>query len=354
MESRNPSTTGNGTKPDSIDLEINTYQDTVYALICLGHVATWDDSNRGFRPGTKYGIGCRMKTSIANRISPSRPATPDLIIVTPPRGMVAEAKLSFHGSVADCESDLKQLMKYDDDLSGWPTPDGRIKAHDILLIVHYTRKGEATDILAAAKKAGTFVIKRKFAAVCFNRSPQGGSESMTLECFHGALTDRKLQRRMRPLAVPLAAVLPHHTAALYDYPPPMPLLLQLTWDRVFSTLVPPDEFLEPARKTFSITCSIDQVRELLADACGPPRLEKCQAEIPQRDWIKRMFLHLEQMGIARRIDSKPGSYTIDYCRKPSSLDFFKRMCLKITKPKTRLHGQKSGARPDLPGQMPMF
>lgn len=152
--------------------DIDSYQDTVTGLICFGHAVTWDDKNRCLKPNCCMAFGRRMNTSAANAIRPDDEVTPDLIASADGIAVVGEAKVSFHGTVESKEKELRQLMKYDDDLTGWKSADGKVVTHDVVLLVHYSRKGDTTDILEEAVKQKKLNFKRNFSAVCFMRTSQ--------------------------------------------------------------------------------------------------------------------------------------------------------------------------------------
>jgi len=243
----------------SVDEDINTYNDTVDALICFGHILTWNDSAKAYRKGSIYALGRRLDTSSANAIVKNGTVTPDLIaVVSPQYGIVGEAKPSFHGTVEERKDDLKQLMKYDDDLVGWPIVGEKIERSDVALLVHYSRKGDAREILDAATQEKQFRITRNFAAITFCRMTQV-QEFMSLEHFWGQFSDGGLQKRLRPLFVPLEPVRPLNPTLMYDDPPPLPLLIQLTWDHVLNRLIPEEAF-QSGRRGFEIRCSSQQVR----------------------------------------------------------------------------------------------
>ncbi len=335
----------------SLGEAINTYNDTVDALICLGHVLTWDDNTGAYRPNAVFALGRRVDTSEANRVVPKSVVTPDLItVIAPNYGLLAEAKPSFHGTVAEREDDLRQVMKYDDDLIGWPTPNEKIANTDVVLLVHYSRKGDAQDILEGATQSGAFRMSRNFSAMSFTRSTQV-QEFMSLEHFWGKLTEAAIQRRFRPLLVPLERVRPLYPAMMYDDPPPPPLLMQLAWDNVFNRLISIEDY-QSAKRVFEIQCSVEQVRDLLAEACGPPRIDSRQPQIPRMDWVKEMFDLLTKMELAKPLGRNTSEYKVFYRKK--KLAYFVDKYLKITAVRKSRGRPKSAARmrikdhPELP------
>lgn len=339
------------TSARALDEAINTYSDTVHALNCFGHILVWDDKANTHRPGCTFILGPRVQTSSGNKIAPGTTVTPDLMaVVTSGYGIVAEAKLSFHGSVRDRQDDLNQLMKYDDDLVGWPTPTERIDKSDTALLVHYSRKGDSRDVLEAATNGGKFRTARNFAAVCFTRITQT-QEYMALEHFWGAFSDDGIQKRLRPCMVPLEAVLPFCPAKMYDAPPPLPLLTQLAWDHVFNRLVREEAF-QSGKRALEIKCSVQEVRDRLAEACGPPRACLRQPEIPQLDWVKAMFEFLVTAKLAVRAKGSADQYTVLYRRK--KLAFFVKKYAKSISRKPVGTGRRGSRRraprdyPELP------
>jgi hypothetical protein len=343
----------NETTARAVDEAINTYNDTVAALVCFGHVLTWDDDAKAKRAGSDFALGRKMDTSTENAVAPSTTVTPDLIaVVTPEYGIVGEAKPSFHGTVEDRADDLRQLMKYDDNLVGWQTPNERIAKADVVLLVHYSRKGDTQDVLEAATKDDRYRLARNFAAITFTRMPQV-QEFMSLEHFWGRLSDPAIQKRLRPLPVPLEKVWPLYPAKMYDDPPPPPLLIQLAWDHVFNQLVSEEEY-QSGKRGFEIRCSVEKVRDMLAETCGPPRTGSRQPQIPQMDWVKQMFELLVKMKLAAREKSKPSEYRVFYRRK--KIDFFVDRYVKVTTKKKRPVGRPLGGRrlvrdhPELPLQ----
>ncbi|MDD5707697.1 MAG: hypothetical protein PHR35_17390 [Kiritimatiellae bacterium] len=337
----------------SMRQQIDTYNDTVDAIICLGHALIWDDGSKTFKKGAGYRLGRRMDTSQHNSVSPNTQVTPDLVVVvTNDYGVIAEAKPSFHGSVGSRQAELKQLMKYDDDLCGWMAPKECVATADIVLMVHYSRKGDTIDILDEAVRTGQLKTSKRLAAVSFARTPQV-QEFISLEHFWGSWSDSVIQHRLRPLPVPLERVRPFCTLQLYDSEPPLPLLLQLTWDHVFSRMVPEEKFQDPTSRQFEVVCDVGMVRDQLAETCGQQRSEKRQPEIPRRDWVKKMFDLLVKKRLAEKLNDGDDKYKVFYSRKPDALEYFIKACaVRPVKSGVRGASRKKKQKPH-PGQQSM-
>lgn len=316
--------------------QIDTYMDTVSALICLGHVMTWDDKASAYKKGTSFMLGRRLDTSPANRRLKSQKITPDLVVFVDAQfGLMAEAKASFSGTLEERSSDLAQLTAYDDDHVGWPCAGEKIGAHDVVLLVHYTRKGDAKDILDEAAKKNLLPVAKKFAGLCFARIQQSQT-FMNLEHFWGDLSDAKFQKRLRPLPVPTEKVLPLHPVYLYDAEPPMPYLLDLAWSRVFSLMPSEEDYQKSVSREVRIDCTVDDIRNRMAETCGHRKAmgSDRQPEIPQRDWIKRMFQVLVYMKLAVSVDKAQGKFAVSY--KKRELDDFIRGCMRFDSRKRRV------------------
>ncbi|MCI0641368.1 MAG: hypothetical protein L0Y58_15780 [Verrucomicrobia subdivision 3 bacterium] len=178
---------------------------TVDALIVLGHVLIWDDHTKKQRPGSRFSLGRRFSCSSANRIQPNGDATPDLATtISVNYGIVVEAKISWHTSEFDVDEDLKQLMKYDDDLLGWHTKTKRVGKSDVVVLSHHTRKGDVLRILEKALNDEKLVMQRGLSAITFVRFSQADGEFMAFELSYGVLDEGTFQRRfLGPLTVPL-------------------------------------------------------------------------------------------------------------------------------------------------------
>ena len=116
-----------------------------------------------------------MTTSRHNRISSNIEVTPDCVIqVDSKSGLVAEAKLSLPRDDAQWESNYKQLEKYDDDLLGWWTSNGRIKKHDIVALVPLPRAVRFADLLEQGSKKRKWRFDRMISVVGFFKASGKG------------------------------------------------------------------------------------------------------------------------------------------------------------------------------------
>jgi hypothetical protein len=69
----------------------------------------------------KYKIAPKFQTSASNRVSKNNEVTPDLTGQTETMSIIGEVKKGFPDNQEYWDDDIKQLEKYDDVLTGWPS-----------------------------------------------------------------------------------------------------------------------------------------------------------------------------------------------------------------------------------------
>jgi hypothetical protein len=312
--------------------DIDNYDQTVDALVLFGHVLIWDDKLKAVRPSSKFSLGRRFDCSPKNRVNPSGEATPDLsALFSATYGILAEAKISLKDSLEFHEDDLRQLMKYDDILTGWPTKTGKVSCADVVVLPHYTRKGAVKSLLEKAAEQGKFSMQCKFAAISFVRLTQAGGEYMAFDLFHGSLSDQNLQDRFGPLTVPMERVRPLYPFKVYDSEPPLPLTLTILWDQVMSALVDVKSY--KSLKGTELECTVEQLVDSFSKAFAPPQPDSRDPKLPKKAWIKKALNFLVSAKLAKCADVEAEKYLIQYRRKSSTLEFF-----------IKLYARKSGSK----------
>lgn len=293
--------------------DVDNYINTVTATLSLINVLQWDESERKLDPEARYGIGRRMTTSKANKVSPMTDITPDVVSQRRTQGVIGEITYSLTLEDEHWREKLEQIVKYDDHLTGWWTKDEKIDSHDIALLVPRTRAVKVGDILEkeAKDKNGTIKLKRMVAVIGFDRSSGATKEFMNLMKFYGALSDTDLSERLRNgIAVPTDILLRvYGDRKLVDFEPPTPYLLQVLWDSLFPSYigeVPVDQ----GKGHTPIEVSVERiVRDMQNNFGFRVHDDRC-TEVPPRAWIKKALDHLVVFAMASRHDD--GAYTIRY------------------------------------------
>jgi hypothetical protein len=140
----------------------------VFAVLALVNECRWNPQERELRTDVNYEIGRRMTTSSLNPISPDTVVTPDCVVqLGATYGLVAEAKAGLSKDDETWDQHMKQLQKYDDDLTGWWTSNGALDLHDIVALVPLARAVRFADRLERGTNEGQWKFKRKLAVVGF-------------------------------------------------------------------------------------------------------------------------------------------------------------------------------------------
>jgi hypothetical protein len=311
----------------------DSYVDGVFAVLALINEGRWDPGERRLRPDVHFGIGRRMRTSQA----PEREITPDCVLqCTPGSGLVGEAKLGLPRDQAAWLGDVVQLKKYDDDLLGWWTGDGRIGAHDVVALVPLSRAVQFVDFVNDQRASG-IAFGRALAVVGFRKS-SGVKQFMILKKEGGDLTDQDLNRRLRlSVEVPFDVILTEYRDRKFlDHKPPMPYLLQVMWDYVFTRMAAEGRdslapsFPSPLRlavRVGDLTADLQRYFGFESDGQG-------SVEIPRSCWVREALDALVTFGLAVREDQH--GYKVMYKRRRGdTLEYFGRLCWRRGRRRTR-------------------
>ncbi|HVC98995.1 MAG TPA: hypothetical protein VND64_35350, partial [Pirellulales bacterium] len=147
--------------------------------------------------------------------------TPDIGVLLPnATGVLAEVKLSFPKDQAHWMDDFEQLMRYGGELQGWPSADGRVGVHDVVLI---TKQGRAVPVkkFYEARVGKEIVFERPFAIVSYNRSDERQKYYPNL-----FTTPARLHIRLDIILKGGVAV---SQAQFAEKPPPFPHVQQGSW-----------------------------------------------------------------------------------------------------------------------------
>jgi len=323
----------------------------VFAILGLAHEARWNPDARMLQPQVRYELGRRMTTSPANTVTPSEDVTPDAVVQpTEQRGLVAEAKLGLPKDVTTWDRDIIQIQKYDDDLAGWWTASEHIPTHDIVVLVPITRAVKFVDRLTEGLLAGRWEFRRHVSVTGFFKQ-SGVKEFVTLKQEWGALSDENLSERLRQSkSIDIERLFTTYKATFVDSPPPLPYLLQIIWDNLFTSYAAQfsKEEGEEGKDYVALSLTLAKVAEDLQEYFGAKSTGPRSPEIPKPSWVRKAFDALVEFKLAERQDDQ--RYVIRYKRTRSdTLRKFGRLCFQLE--------QKQKARaettaPFLPGLEP--
>lgn len=314
----------------SIRSEIDNYSQTVQALKALANELCWREDSRRIDPAACYWLGRTMVTSASNRVSPNTSVTPDLLLqLSDGFGVIAEAKLALSRNGKYRLPRLKEIVKYDDDLTGWDTASGQIDLHDLIVLVHLSQAVDVGDDYVAMIKGGQITIGRKLAVIGFAIIEQAQTW-LSLKLEHGELTRQdkaKKLRKMVNIGLDRIAALPRLASMqLYDAAPPPPYLMNLIHTTVLSSLT--DQELIDLRDTTEVikTVSATDLRAQPAEEHGPGIQGTRVPEIPRKSWVVDAMRRLQKMGWIRKADASYEHVEYIVKRRKKPLDQFISHC----------------------------
>jgi len=295
--------------------ECDNYNRALEALKGLTHELLWDSTNKSCVLGGIAHFGRRMHSSAANRISPSRKITPDMVaqrtIVT---GTIVEVKASMPENDVYRRQTLAEVQKYDDDLTGWVTPTTKMPSHDLVLLVDYPNSQVVKGDIESLTGSGEFSCKRPFALVYFSHQQRADATWVALHLIYGAVSDPSKQQILQKICM----IHPENIAAnplfgqvlLYDARPPLPLLMIRLYEAINSNLSE-DEYLRLRTEgQLTKTLSLAAMKELLADYCCPEQSDSRVPKLPETAWIKSALKMWEEMGWVIKSPDVRGSYDV--------------------------------------------
>ncbi|MEA2414839.1 MAG: hypothetical protein QOI58_1496 [Thermoanaerobaculia bacterium] len=289
------------------------YQSTVHAMLAFSAFVVHDASAQ--RPNSHFGFGRRMTTSKANLVTPSGTVTPDIVAQkSDSYGVVAEVKRSLPSDRTKWSAHIGQIRKYDDDLTGWWTSDGRMAISDTTLLLHQTRSRAFVNVLDDERKKNAEAVGPHTSVVEFNRSDER-QVNYFFRLEWGDVRDADLSGRLREgVAVPIDKVIrTFANVKFYDADPPLHSLLALLWIDYFGPLVAAVAYDENL-KAFPIDVSSAAIADELQRAYGSQLLEKDErsVEFPSAKVIRRALDALVTMKLAMPLPTGTSEYRVLY------------------------------------------
>jgi hypothetical protein len=322
----------------------DTYTDGVFAVLALVNESRWDPEVRELRSTVRYEVGRRMTTSPMNRTSPSTIVTPDCVIqFERVQGLVAEAKLGLPKSDEIWDSHIQQLEKYDDELTGWWTPDEKISAHDLVALVPLARAVRFADRLESGVREGKWTFQRKIAVIGFFKT-SGVKDFLSLKKERGSLSLSDFDERLRESRQVEIALLisKYNDRKFVDHMPPLPYLLQIIWDHLFTRYaadIPAGDSGAPV----TLEASVDKITTDLQEYFGFKSKGARSPEIPRSNWVRKALDALVAYKLA--VKKKEGEYIVAYKRtRGDTLRKFGKLCFELE--------QKTSSVP--PNQLPLL
>lgn len=261
-----------------------------------------------------------MSTSGGNKIRKNGEVTPDAVIqIAEELGLIIEIKSSLPENDEYWKKEAAQLLKYDDDLDGWWTPDERIAAYNVILLIDQARSLEFKAYLSKLRDLGEIVFSESLCGISFI-AVSGLSEQIYFEPRWGALKDAQLATKIaNGLNVPLEKVRgTYGNVKFCDCEPEIEYLLSIIWNDVLN-IRKNDARYDSKVKRYLIEVNVLEIARELQKSFGHVALqggrfsleaEPRQVEYPKVSWVRKALDFL----VAHNIASRNGDddYTIAY------------------------------------------
>jgi hypothetical protein len=252
---------------------------------------------------------------------------------------VAEAKLGLPQETKLWEGDVRQLEKYDDDLTGWWTNDEKIGNHDIIALVPFSRSVRFCDVVADGIKKKKWSFHRKLAMVGFHKQTGAEKTFLTLKKECGDVSDPNLNERLRIGVLIDIVHLISGDRKFLDHKPPLPLILQILWSNLFVKYAA-DAETDPEGGVTHINVSVAKVTEDLQTYYGYKSAGPRSPEIPKANWVAEALDALTEFGLAQ--ESGNGDYQVGYRQvRRDIVEFFGRRCFRSEKRKQKAAKSKN-------------
>jgi hypothetical protein len=302
--------------------EVDNYNLTLQSLIALGEHLRYKSKNK-----VTYYIGKKMRTSSSNKISPKNNVTPDEIIqLDKNSGLVVEAKINFSRSETDTSMSncCDQLLKYDDNLFGWDTPNKRVKTHEISLLTHMSRTTQISNFLKNKLKK----FSRTVNIIEFSRNDQRKSFIFLRDYWGSSKYDHEdLKNGVNVGHEHLIPMVDN--IKFYDVEPPLALLLEVLWQNIFSAMITDEQYRQSGgRRSIEINVTLDMLSSKLK--AFSPDFEGA-SKIPSRKSIENAMDKLISIDFARRESDE--SYTIRFHKIRGEKNVLEYFAEKLEEPK---------------------
>lgn len=317
--------------------KIDDYEQTIHAIVGFMNFYCYDGVSKKKKEDVIIFQGRRLEPSPEKAINYNGEkisyVTPDIGVFLPSKnGTLAEVKKSFPIEQKYWMKTFKQLIAYDDDLTGWPSDDEKVNTHDIVLILHQTR-AMAVRRFYEKNKDSEIKFSRPFIIVQFNRADERKPYYFFQKTL-GTLTEKSIDGRLDDgVSVPMEVfVKTYSTIKIYDSQPPIPYLIELIWINVVLPSASDDPKFERLRKNqkIDVVLKIDNIVEELHQGFSFRSLygdnSERQPKIPKKEWIVNACEQLVKSDEASWMDSTKTEVKVFFRKYADTLAHFIETC----------------------------
>jgi len=308
----------------NIQNKIDDYEQTIIAIVGFMNFYRYDSNNdpiilfQGRKPSMTQNDSADF-------------VTPDIGVMLPDNtGVLGEVKHSFPKEQDYWIRAFEQLMKYDNDLIGWPNNSEIVSTHDLVLLTHQARARAIKNYFHEKLATGEISFNRPFCIVEYNRTSQN-QEFFFFRAEEGGLSDELVNKKLQDGAsVPMGVFLNEYAAVkLYDNKPELTYLMFLIWNYVVLDKASDNELFRSlaSNQKLDVPFTVDEIFEVLRNGYSFHILNTDnsdrQPQIPKKTWIKEACQKFVSWGEAKWDDDQKTAITFKCHKKYSdSLQHF--------------------------------
>ncbi|HEX7153164.1 MAG TPA: hypothetical protein VF618_16885 [Thermoanaerobaculia bacterium] len=325
------------------------YRSTVNAMLAFSAFVVHDGTSP--REKSHFGFGRRMTTSSANIVAASGDITPDLVAQkSDSYGVVAEVKRSLPLDRTRWIVPLKQLRKYDDELTGWWTENERIAEADATLLLHQTRSRAFIGVLEAERAKDAEAVGAHTSVIEFSQSNER-QQNYFFRLEWGGIRDNDLSARLKDgVSIPIMRVLSTFPNVIfYDADPPTAWFVAFLWIDYFTALAAGGEY-DANLKAVPVDVNAAVIADELQKAYGSQLLERDMrsVEFPSVRVVRRALDALVAIKLAMALPK--GEYRILY--RQIKDDVYQRFASMMKTPAEKVTAQAELPFRDEPESIP--
>ncbi len=323
----------NDEQVNALRAKIEDYYSTIQALHAFISLLIWDGEH--IQDGAKYGIGRKMSTSPNNRISPNTSVTPDATVQRFDNlGYIVETKKSLPQNREQWQKEVNQLLKYDDNFTGWWTDDQFIDHQCTVLLIEISRAVDFVDYLKLYLDENGIQFTNEMSVVFFTRADEFKPHYM-LRTQWGNIQDQnisELLRRGKKVTVE-AVTAGFGERKFYDSEPATEFTMIVIWQDIFNHIARNYEFNRDLKAYIFDVDAKEITRELQQNYGSTGNIHR-SVEFPKKIWVNKAFDGFVRLHLAEKLDN--GNYRVYY--KPIRTDLLE----KFSKQQNGRHKGKAG------------
>lgn len=325
-----------------IKQNVDDYKDTIYAIIGFMNLYRFDDETKSFRKDILLFQGSKLfikdgKNSVSDKQNHDEDyVTPDIGIVKSDEGIIGEVKGSFPREKGYWKDDFDQLMKYDQELSGWPVESENLTVNNIILLTHLTRSAAVKEYY---EQNPEIKFLKPFAILEYNRISQA-KEFFFIRLQHGEISDATLKERLKEgIPIPMNIFIHEYSRfKIYDSKPPLPYLLEIIWTNLVTLKASANQRFASLRKNqkIDVEYELNELTDLLSKQFSFFQLANIntdlldyflkQPKFPKHGWVIEACEKLVKSGDAEWKDETKQVVIFYFKKIHDILEYFIKIC----------------------------